>query len=154
VYKTLVLGPQRKEFFRHYKFDVAPTTDDRPYFFDFFKWQALPELLERRTLGGAALLDWGYAVLVATLVQASVLALVLILTPLLWLGRQGKPLPLLSRDGESLCISLRSASPFSLSRSPRSSVSCCFSVTPCMRSQSCCVHFFFLLASAAASHRD
>src|SRR5437016_4688872 len=82
-----LLGPQRKEFLRHYKFDVAPTTDDRPYFFDFFKWQALPELLERRTLGGAALLDWGYAVLVATLVQASVLALVLILTPLLWLGR-------------------------------------------------------------------
>src|SRR5437667_2163756 len=82
-----LLGPQRKEFLRHYKFDVAPTTDDRPYFFDFFKWQALPELLERRTLGGAALLDWGYAVLVATLAQASVLALVLILTPLLWLGR-------------------------------------------------------------------
>jgi spermidine synthase len=84
-----LLGPQRKEFLQHYKFDVAPTTDDRPYFFDFFKWQALPELLERRTLGGAALLDWGYAVLVATLVQALVLALVLILTPLLWLGRQG-----------------------------------------------------------------
>src|SRR6266480_223515 len=82
-----LLGPQRREFLRHYKFDVAPTTDDRPYFFDFFKWQALPELLERRTLGGAALLDWGYAVLAATLVQASVLAVVLILTPLLWLGR-------------------------------------------------------------------
>ena len=44
--------------------------------------------MERRTLGGAALLDWGYAVPVATFVQASVLALVLILTPLLWLGRQ------------------------------------------------------------------
>src|SRR6266511_73893 len=82
-----LLGPQRKEFLRAYKFDVAPTSDDRPYFFDFFKWQTLPELLERRTVGGAALLDWGYAVLVATLVQASVLALVLILTPLLWLGR-------------------------------------------------------------------
>jgi spermidine synthase len=88
-----LLGPQRKEFFRHYKFDVVPTTDDRPYFFDFFKWQALPELLERRTLGGAALLDWGYAVLVATLVQASVLALVLILTPLLWLGRHRSQAP-------------------------------------------------------------
>src|SRR5215471_11748217 len=86
-----LLGPQREEFLRHYKFDVAPATDDRPYFFDFFKWQALPELLERRTLGGAALLDWGYVVLVATLVQASVLALVLILTPLLWLGRHRPP---------------------------------------------------------------
>jgi spermidine synthase len=83
-----LLGPQRKEFLQHYKFDVAPTTDDRPYFFDFFKWQALPELLERRTLGGAALLDWGYAVLVATLVQASMLALVLILIPLLLLRQR------------------------------------------------------------------
>src|SRR5262249_7520989 len=45
----------------------------------------------RSTLGGAALLDWGYVVLVATLVQASVLALVLILTPLLWFGRHRPP---------------------------------------------------------------
>jgi hypothetical protein len=62
-----------------------PTTDDRPYFFDFFKWRALPELLERRALGGVALLDWGYLVL-AVLVQAGALALVLILAPLLSLG--------------------------------------------------------------------
>src|SRR5215467_6207904 len=40
---------------------------------------------------GAAHLDWGYVVLVATLVQASVLALVLILTPLLWFGRHRPP---------------------------------------------------------------
>src|SRR5215469_4207232 len=39
-------------------------------------------------LGGAALLDWGYAVLVATLVQASMLALVLILIPLLLLRQR------------------------------------------------------------------
>src|SRR5262249_44746199 len=83
-----LLGPQRKEFLRHYKFDVAPTTDDRPYFFDFFKWQALRGLRARRARGGGALFDWGSAVLVAPLVQGWVLALVLILTPLLWLGRQ------------------------------------------------------------------
>jgi hypothetical protein len=82
-----LLGPERDEFLRAYKFDIAPTTDDRPYFFDFFKWRALPELLQRRALGGAALLDWGYLVLTATLVQAAVLASVLILAPLLWLGR-------------------------------------------------------------------
>ena len=82
-----LLGPQRDAFLRDYKFDITPTIDDRPYFFDFFKWRALPELFERRALGGAALLDWGYLVLAATLIQAAALALVLILAPLLWLGR-------------------------------------------------------------------
>jgi hypothetical protein len=42
----------------------------------------LPELLERRARGGAALLDWGYLILLSTLVQAGVLSLVLILAPL------------------------------------------------------------------------
>jgi spermidine synthase len=79
---TALLGPDRASFLGRYKFDVSPTTDDRPYFFDFFKWQALPELLERRALGGAALLDWGYLILLATLAQAGVLSLVLILAPL------------------------------------------------------------------------
>ena len=44
--------------------------------------QAQPQLLERRTLGGAALLDWGYLILLSTLAQAAVLSLVLILGPL------------------------------------------------------------------------
>ncbi len=77
-----LLGPERAAFLSRYKFDVSPTTDDRPYFSDFFKWQALPELLERRSLGGAALLDWGYLILISTLVQAVVLSLLLILVPL------------------------------------------------------------------------
>ncbi len=79
---TALLGPDRVSFLGRYKFDVSPTTDDRPYFFDFFKWQALPELLARRAQGGAALLDWGYLVLLSTLAQAGVLSLVLILAPL------------------------------------------------------------------------
>ena len=77
-----LLGPERAAFLARYKFDVSPATDDRPYFSDFFKWQALPELLERRSLGGAALLDWGYLILISTLVQAAILSLLLILMPL------------------------------------------------------------------------
>jgi spermidine synthase len=84
-----LVGPERREFLRQYKFDVAPATDDRPFFFDFFRWRALPELLDRRALGGAALLDWGYLILVATLAQAIVLSLVLILVPM-WF-RRGRP---------------------------------------------------------------
>src|SRR5207248_10085462 len=77
-----LLRPDRQTFLESYKFDLFPATDDRPYFFDFFRWRALPELLERRSLGGAALLDWGYLILVATLVQALALSIVLILAPL------------------------------------------------------------------------
>ncbi len=92
---TALLGPDRVSFLGRYKFDISPTTDDRPYFFDFFKWQALPELLARRALGGAALLDWGYLILLATLAQAAVLSLVLILAPLRF--SRVSPAPLVDR---------------------------------------------------------
>src|SRR6202022_1692698 len=84
-----LVGPDRAAFLDRYKFDLSPATDDRPYFFDFFKWRALPELLQRRASGGAALLDWGYPILVATLVQAGALSLLLILAPLWFL--RGEP---------------------------------------------------------------
>lgn len=79
---TALLGPESEDFLERYKFALRPATDDRPYFFNFFKWRALPELLERRALGGAALLDWGHLVLAATLAQAALLGLGLILLPL------------------------------------------------------------------------
>ncbi|WP_246763251.1 SAM-dependent methyltransferase [Rhizobium sp. 007] len=82
-----LLGPERADFIERYKFDIAPATDDRPYFFDFFRWRALPELLTLRTQGGAAMLDWGYLILATTLVQAAILSAVLILLPL-WLRRR------------------------------------------------------------------
>src|SRR3546814_18147329 len=72
-----LLGPGRAAFIDRYKFDIAPATDDRPYFFDFFRWRALPELLALRTQGGGALIDWGYLILSATLVQAGQLTLAL-----------------------------------------------------------------------------
>jgi spermidine synthase len=72
-------------FVDRYKFDLRPATDDRPYFFDFFKWAALPELWTVSAQSGGALLDWGYLILSATLAQAALLSLVLVLLPL-WLG--------------------------------------------------------------------
>jgi len=86
-------GPDRAAFMARYKFDLAPATDDRPYFFDFFRWRSLPEFLALRRQGGAALLEWGYLILVATLVQAAALSLVLILLPLRRLRRRAPPHP-------------------------------------------------------------
>jgi hypothetical protein len=77
-----LLGPERADFVARYKFDISPATDDRPYFFDFFRWRALPELLAIRAQGGGAMLDWGYLILCATLVQALALGVVLVVLPL------------------------------------------------------------------------
>ena len=78
-----LLGPSRDAFVDRYKFDLAPSTDDRPFFFHFFKWRTLPELLALKERGGLPLLEWGYPVLIATLVQAVIAATLLILLPLL-----------------------------------------------------------------------
>ena len=78
-----LLGPDAERYMRDYKFDIAPATDDRPYFFSFSKWSSLPELLEMRSRSGLSQLDWGYWVLVATVAQATLASVVLILLPLL-----------------------------------------------------------------------
>jgi hypothetical protein len=84
-----LLGPERAAFVERYKFAIEPATDDRPYFFRFFRWQTLPELLALKGQGGLPLLEWGYPVLVATLLQALVASAVLILGPLVILARRG-----------------------------------------------------------------
>jgi len=82
-----LLSPAADEYLERYKFHVVPPTDNRPYFFHFFKWSALPEVLSLRAQGGAGLIEWGYLVLVATLLQATVAGLVLIVLPLLRVER-------------------------------------------------------------------
>jgi len=83
-----LLGPQRTQFLEQYKFNLTPASDDAPYFFQFFKWRTLLEILELRSRGGMPLLEWGYLVLVATLLQAVVASVVLILLPLIVLRRR------------------------------------------------------------------
>jgi len=91
-------GPAREDFLSRYKFHVRPATDERPYFFHFFRWSALPELLRLRARGGMPLLEWGYLVLVAGLAQVLVAAVVLILLPLA-LFRRGPSIRLIGYFG-------------------------------------------------------
>lgn len=85
-----ILSDERATFFERYKFALQPATDDRPYFFHFFKWSVLPEILSLRESGGLSLLEGGYLVLVATLVQAVIASAVLILLPLFFIGKDQK----------------------------------------------------------------
>lgn len=82
-----LLGPERDRFLRDYKFNIEPASDDRPYFFHFFRWPLLLEAWSLKGAGGFSLLDMGYPVLIATLIQAVVLSALLILAPLPALGR-------------------------------------------------------------------
>lgn len=85
-----LLGSSAERYMDDYKFNIRPATDDRPYFFHFFKWRALPEVLRLRKRSGAGLIEWGYIVLVTTLAQALLAGFVLILLPLM-LARRRRP---------------------------------------------------------------
>jgi hypothetical protein len=77
-----LLSPQSRDYLRDYRFDIEPARDDRPYFADYFRWRSLPELWRLREQGSAVLLDTGYLLLVAALLQAVPLAVLLVLLPL------------------------------------------------------------------------
>jgi len=77
-----LLSDDASRFSDRYKFHIGPATDNKPYYFHFFKWATLPEIFAVRKVGGAALIEWGYLILVATLAQALIAGVLLILLPL------------------------------------------------------------------------
>lgn len=87
-----MLGADREAYLDRYKFAIEPATDDRPYFFQFFKWTTLPEILSLYGQGGISLLESGYVILVAGVLQALLAAAAFIGLPM-WLWRQRLGLP-------------------------------------------------------------
>jgi spermidine synthase len=83
-----LLGDKKQQFLSDYKFNLQPATDNQPYFFHFFRWSSLPEIVKLYGQGGVPLIDTGYLVMTATLVQAIVVSLALVLLPLLLLKRR------------------------------------------------------------------
>jgi spermidine synthase len=79
---TALLGPRADEFIDNYKFHIEPATDDKPYFFHFFKWSSLPEVMALRKRGGESLIEWSYLILIGTIAQATIAGALLILLPL------------------------------------------------------------------------
>jgi hypothetical protein len=82
TFHDLLFAPDRAAFYRDYPYDVRPPTDDRPFFFHFFKWSQTPQILQAlgktwQPFGGS-----GYFVLVALLALALVASAGLILLPL------------------------------------------------------------------------
>lgn len=86
--EILAGGERREAFLRDYPFNLRPARDDQPYFEHFFRWRALPVLTRAYGRQWLPFVEWGYLVLVATLVQAAVISFALILLPFFVLRRR------------------------------------------------------------------
>ncbi|MFW5996856.1 MAG: SAM-dependent methyltransferase [Lentisphaeria bacterium] len=78
-----ILSKDREAFYNNYLYSVRPATDDKPYFFRFFKWSTLPELLKQMGKQWVPFVEWGYLALIATILQGIIASLFLILLPLI-----------------------------------------------------------------------
>ena len=77
-----LLGAGREQFLSDYVFDVAAVTDEKPFFFHFFRWKGLLALSEQLGRQSRAFIELGYLTLIAALGQAVVVGAVLIVLPL------------------------------------------------------------------------
>ena len=84
-----ILSPDAEDFFRRYPFHVRPATDDRPYFFRFFRWRSLPALVSAAGRDWVNYVEWGYLVLAATVAQSLAAAILLVILPLALFARWG-----------------------------------------------------------------
>ena len=78
-----VLSDRREAFYADWAYNVRPATDDRPYFYDFFRWKSLPQFMRAYGRQWVQRLELGYLLLVAVLCAVLVAGTVLVLVPLL-----------------------------------------------------------------------
>ena len=82
--RSLMEG-RREDFYHDWAYHVRPATDERPYFYNFFKWRTLPRLIRAYRASGASglqRLELGYIFLVLAFLESIVIAALLILVPL------------------------------------------------------------------------
>ena len=69
--------------YAEYPFEIRPPTDNRPFFFHYFKWRQTPEILAGLGMTWQPFGGSGYFVLVALLILVSLASAVFIIGPLL-----------------------------------------------------------------------
>ncbi|MBW2980391.1 hypothetical protein KY360_03175 [Candidatus Woesearchaeota archaeon] len=82
-YYQMIAGlfENREQLYDEYLFDITPVTDDKPYFFNFFRWSKLALLYESMGKKWEPFFEGGFIVNFV-LVQAVLLSFVLILLPI------------------------------------------------------------------------
>ncbi len=87
-----LVSQEATAFERAYPFEITPAVDDRPYFYHFFRWHLVHEILQTGTRT-IAFTQWGYLVLLILLAMALGASLIFILIPLV-LARDSAAPPL------------------------------------------------------------
>ncbi|HYN98153.1 MAG TPA: hypothetical protein VEU28_00610, partial [Actinomycetota bacterium] len=87
-FRELLAGSE--DLYRDYEYDVKPPSDDRPFFFHFFKWAQIPTVLNQmgrtwQPFGGS-----GYLLVLGLLGVTTLLSAVLILLPALLIRLRAK----------------------------------------------------------------
>lgn len=83
-----ILFGEREKFYADYSFQIKPATDNSPYFFRFFKWKSLPHLLKTMGRQWFPFIEWGYIILIVTLVQTILLSIILVILPLFFVRKK------------------------------------------------------------------
>ena len=92
-------GPDADAFLAAYPFDITPTTDDRPFFSHFFRWDRAGTFIRHLGRDWLPMADLGYLFVLATLLQAVIGSVLLILPPLFFArrvsvsGKRGEAVP-------------------------------------------------------------
>ena len=91
-------GAEREQFYENYLFDVSPSTDDAPFFFNYYKWSGLFSGSKDRKKDASAFnyhtdFPIGHYVLLASMVQILLLAVLMIFLPLRKLSTEGLRTP-------------------------------------------------------------
>ncbi len=100
AFRGLLADPEG--FVRSYAYDIRPATDNRPFFYHYFRWGQMPAILQSlgrtwQPFGGS-----GYLVLLALLAVVCVLAIALIWTPVLVTSASRRRSPV----GRLRCVAL------------------------------------------------
>ena len=86
----ILLGDGRQELYCDYRFNIVPSTDNRPYFSQFLRLDRLGGLVEALSLRQLPFFEMGSFILALTLLILVLLAIVLIIMPLFKMGWQGE----------------------------------------------------------------
>jgi hypothetical protein len=79
-----LLSPTGGEFIAQSPFNLAPPTDDRPFFNHYFRWAAVPQWMQTMGLSWLPFVEWGYLLHFATLLVVTLLGVLLLIVPCLF----------------------------------------------------------------------
>ncbi|MCK4311931.1 MAG: hypothetical protein KAW88_04275 [Candidatus Cloacimonetes bacterium] len=88
-----LLSDQSSRFIKDYEFDIKIATDNRPYFYNSFKFKMLKYLIKYGT-DKIPFTEWGYLILILILIPVLITSFILIVLPLLLMKKARQSLNL------------------------------------------------------------